>query len=423
MPKEEAGAKRKQVDGDHPVTVSKKRAVETELKILDNKVEKKKSCRAPLEGESTSDDTEDDYVMVRPKRKQNKKAMKPHSITKSGQKIRTDTSKSGSSSGNSDGVSHLLPSTSLLKHPIESNNGETVSPPIPGVPANFNTVKCEVTERRAEVTKVKSIDSASLGWVAKMLVFFIGILLSALPFVRYCSNDALAAAALSGQPNLAKLMIIAGADVESRNVNGETLLLEACRLGNERAVQIYLNCGSLTEVLSKEGDTALQLALRMRKYKIANYLVEAGANVNAKNRNGESLLVQAIRLENYYISKFLISSGAAVNSKSMSGEEVLAMAFRTNQLETAKLLIQFGANVNSVTSDGVSVLGAAVLYDDSEKAKLLISAGADVEVVGKDGVTSPLMHAVMNGNKEIVTLLLAEGANTEVKNRVSFNVK
>ena len=59
-------------------------------------------------------------------------------------------------------------------------------------------------------------------------------------------------------------------------------------------------------------------------------------------------------------------------------------------------------------------IGDAAAKGDIEAVKQHLDAGADVNAKGKHGRT-PLHYAALNGQKEIVELLIANGANMNAK--------
>jgi ankyrin repeat protein len=59
-------------------------------------------------------------------------------------------------------------------------------------------------------------------------------------------------------------------------------------------------------------------------------------------------------------------------------------------------------------------LSVACVYNNIDTVKLLLDNKADIEARDDDGAT-PLFNAVLNGNTEIVRLLLEYGANKNIK--------
>lgn len=68
------------------------------------------------------------------------------------------------------------------------------------------------------------------------------------------------------------------------------------------------------------------------------------------------------------------------------------------------------SNVNASSSDGDNALHVVVRWNDVQAAVTLINAGIDINKAGDLGYT-PLHIACMQGNLEIVKLLIARGAD------------
>ncbi|HEY3393572.1 MAG TPA: ankyrin repeat domain-containing protein, partial [Lacipirellulaceae bacterium] len=83
----------------------------------------------------------------------------------------------------------------------------------------------------------------------------------------------------------------------------------------------------------------------------------------------------------------------------------LADAAEDSDAEAIRALVEQKTDVNAPQADGMTALHWATYHDDSHHVRLLIDAGADVKAVNRYGVT-PLVLACINGNKEIVKLLL-----------------
>jgi ankyrin repeat protein len=80
--------------------------------------------------------------------------------------------------------------------------------------------------------------------------------------------------------------------------------------------------------------------------------------------------------------------------------------------ERIRALLGEHADVNLAQPDGMTSLHWAAHLDDMETAKQLVEAGANVKAENRYGVT-PLSLACVNGNAEIVGLLLDQGRRSK----------
>lgn len=92
----------------------------------------------------------------------------------------------------------------------------------------------------------------------------------------------------------------------------------------------------------------------------------------------------------------------------------LLRALNSAGIDTVRELVDSGADVNHVTADGIlTPLGDAILLSKPDMAALLIDAGANVDWANHLGYTH-LMHAVGDGQLDIVQLLISGGADLEI---------
>jgi tankyrase len=99
------------------------------------------------------------------------------------------------------------------------------------------------------------------------------------------------------------------------------------------------------------------------------------------------------------------------------------------QVSIIRFLIKHGASISETDKNGVTPLHHAVRFRSPAAVKELIARGADVNAVDKKTKSTPLHRAVTNtgapntANKstaamEIAELLLANGANPRIKNKM-----
>src|SRR5688572_23199519 len=95
---------------------------------------------------------------------------------------------------------------------------------------------------------------------------------------------------------------------------------------------------------------------------------------------------------------------------SSAGQAPLADAADKKDKAGIQSLLEKRVDLNVPQVDGMTALHWAAQHDDLETAKLLVAGGANVKAENRYGVT-PLTLACMNGNTELVELLLASGAD------------
>ena len=118
-------------------------------------------------------------------------------------------------------------------------------------------------------------------------------------------------------------------------------------------------------------------------------------------------------------SCFVLLMSGQTGSASESNETVIFLndlkitslmrAVLNNDLRAAKIFLNNGSNVNEKNVAGVSVVHLCVKNDYVDVLKFLISIGVNVNVFDDEKFT-PLMRACINGNDEIVKILIDAGA-------------
>lgn len=170
-------------------------------------------------------------------------------------------------------------------------------------------------------------------------------------------------AVLTNQIDIARRLMVGGADLEMQDCNGDTPLHIACRFGNINMVSVLLSPIKLNETGQNE-------------YRIPCKKIPQ--NLEIRNSNGYTCLHEAALNGHLNIVKVLISSGAQINTKECKcGATVLHMAIdRGNSEMVSYLLSRKDTNIDNKLYNGTTPMLLAHYRKNSEILDKLKKAGA-----------------------------------------------
>jgi ankyrin repeat protein len=113
-----------------------------------------------------------------------------------------------------------------------------------------------------------------------------------------------------------KSLLLAGLDV-TRDNYGYTALHYACWYNCVEVAKLLLTAGADINTRDSYGHTALDLACLYNCVEIAKLLISSGANINAKDSDGETALHYACRYNRVEITNLLLQHYSSAELKLM----------------------------------------------------------------------------------------------------------
>lgn len=216
-------------------------------------------------------------------------------------------------------------------------------------------------------------------------------------------------AANNGEIESVKKLLNEGAEIDSKNIFGETSLHIAARMGHDRVIDVLLekaakvnsinNSGetalhivaqtnhvsSLERLLTtpeidvhskdREGNTALHLAAQVGNQDVMDKLLQAGINIESANNQGETPLFSAAYAANTSAVEFLLNKGVKINHQDNGGATALHIVVNDEYgFAMVKILLNNEADVTIKTHKGVTALQIADQETDAEMGEVLIDA-------------------------------------------------
>lgn len=114
----------------------------------------------------------------------------------------------------------------------------------------------------------------------------------------------------NGDIKMIDMFIAAGADLEAKNKEGETVLLYACAKREEHVVVALLNKGADFKITDKQKSTPLMIVAGRGFEKAVQLLISKRADLNAKDDKGRTAVTRAQYTGNYQIVDMLKRAGA-----------------------------------------------------------------------------------------------------------------
>lgn len=155
---------------------------------------------------------------------------------------------------------------------------------------------------------------------------------------------ALMQAAHNGMTDVVKALLAKGADVNTRNEDGDSALLIAARSphGDETVPQLLAN-GAEASVANNKGQTVLMSAAGSNwgiDDTAYRSLIARGAQINATDANGWTALMYAAdaRYERSDVVEQLLKLGADKTIRNDEGDDALAISSKENRKKIARLL-------------------------------------------------------------------------------------
>jgi ankyrin repeat protein len=239
-------------------------------------------------------------------------------------------------------------------------------------------------------------------------------------------------------------LIREGANIEGRETNGMTPLMDAAEHGNVPLLSLLLESGAKPNVKDEQGETALSWAARggwVREVSLLAILSDAAAKNHAlfeairggpvgiavvdANLPGPPQPQPSEVVESWTATvEELIARGADLEARSEDDSTPLLEAAAYAKTDIFKLLMEKGAHLNVKDKYGNTPLLAAAcqcavatMNNADEVIQILLDSGADVNARNHDGETVLMMASGMSGDASVLGLLLRYHANPEAKDR------
>ncbi|XP_048245203.1 ankyrin repeat domain-containing protein 17-like [Haliotis rufescens] len=231
-------------------------------------------------------------------------------------------------------------------------------------------------------------------------------------------------AAGEGHTGLVKLLVSEGADMSLEDRFGINILHSACIGGDVEMVK-YVLSRDMVDIDGKVkcGRAPTMLAAENGHRELVELLVSKGAHVIYVDDRRDNILHCACRGGHVEVVKYVLSQDKVdINRRGWKKRTPVMEAALNGNKEVVELLVCEGADVSLVGEAHDNILHCVSKGGVVEVVKYVLSQDmVDINSRGWQKRT-PIMVAALNGHKEVVELLVSEGADVSLVDKAGNNI-
>ena len=253
-----------------------------------------------------------------------------------------------------------------------------------------------------------------------------------------------------------EFLIDCGADINIKNINGKTLLLNEVMKGNSNYKMIAFLIKNGADIDLRDGDEKtiiddlVEIMLIQKGFKEEDFekypqifeeedydllfkkMLSSRPNLDKKRSDGRNILFDVITYNDFDTIRLLLNYGINPNIIDNEGNTPLSVLVdhglkledtseRELFLERLVFLLKFRVNVDIQDKNGYTVFHKTVIADDLAVVEKLLTKKADLTLIDKQGRTA-LHHTQWNGNHKIARWLIAAGADINQIDKSGFTL-
>ncbi|KAL8897484.1 MAG: hypothetical protein Q9207_007196 [Kuettlingeria erythrocarpa] len=197
--------------------------------------------------------------------------------------------------------------------------------------------------------------------------------------LSYLPQAAFHRAVNNGQIRSVEILLDYGVNINREDTHGDSALYNAIKAGNLTLVNFLLARGSEVETRGINGRSLLSWAAMSHK-DCCLALLDHGAAIDSTDYAGDTALHYASGCGHTEVVKILLARGSDSDARNKQGETPLIMAAKANHEDCMLALVRHGADVNMQDGDGISVLHIAAAKGTLTSVVQLIEHSATTNI-------------------------------------------
>ncbi|XP_071086410.1 putative ankyrin repeat protein RF_0381 [Haliotis cracherodii] len=223
-------------------------------------------------------------------------------------------------------------------------------------------------------------------------------------------NSVLHAASRGGNIEIVRNVLTRNiVNINARGIDEMTPVLEAALNGHDEVFDLLVEKEADLLIVAHYGDTILHEACRGGNVQIVKYVLNQNiVDVNSKGYNGLTPAMKAAVGGHKAVFYLLLEKRPDLSPTDDDGNNLLHMACEGGNVELVKYVLALNSvDINSRTEDGRTPAMVAASKGHKDMLKLLVNEGADLSLVNNDGEDA-LHISLLCENMEMVKYILTQ---------------
>ncbi|NXW58152.1 AKD1B protein, partial [Eurystomus gularis] len=202
-------------------------------------------------------------------------------------------------------------------------------------------------------------------------------------------------------------------DLNKPDGKGKKPFLLASEKGHVDMINNLITLKLFTSEKDKEGNTALHLAAKNGHNEVLEVLLQQWEEINDLNQNGETPFYLSVEGGHKKCAELLLEAGSDINVLTQNNSSALQIAIQNGHLSLVPFLIDKNIDLVPKPEQKNSPLHLAVINSHLPVVKSLLDADHDINSLNHRQET-PLHLAADLGNVELVEVLLKAGCDLKM---------